>query len=533
MFDLETAKRLIQALSCAEDEDDLLSELAAAMLRDSGAETVDLLLKDVNDSLVLRASTLSPDFIHRLKLGKGVGLCDQVMTTGKPLFVARGATKKPLYAGFPGAEGRESEALAIYPLIGADGVPFGVVEFGKTLAWVLAPRPRRDLQARVDLSAELIRGFRAAYTSGTQVNRLGALSEVSKTISNSPYVEEILQLLVNLTAQQFKYHVCTVRLLDESRQELVLRATQATAKAYQRKRAIKLGESIAGKVIVEGRPIIVTDVLTEEDYIGHDLAVEQGLRSMICIPLTIQDRAVGVLSCYTSEIHTFSPDEVRALETLAKQAAVSIEHAKLQVRSTLMQEMHHRVKNSLQQIASLLRLQIRHSEYKSLEVALNDVLSRILAIASVHDLLSREDLDHVGLRSISDALVQHQQASLVMPDKRITFQVRGEDVHLNMTQATQIALVLNELILNAVEHGFSTASEGEIHVNVEEKDGEVGVWVSDSGDTLPPDFDMSKSGHLGLQIVESLVRALGGRFTLRDVFGWTVAEVKFPRRSAE
>ena len=254
---------------------------------------------------------------------------------------------------------------------------------------------------------------------------------------------------------------------------------------------------------------------------------------MICMPLTIQDRAVGVLSCYTSEIHTFGSDEIKALETLAKQAAVSIEHAKLQVRSTLMQEMHHRVKNNLQQIASLLRLQIRHSEYKSLEEALNDVLSRILAIASVHDLLSREDLDHVGLRSIADSLVQHQQASLILPDKRVSFQVRGEDVHLNMTQATQIALVLNELILNAVEHGFDTTTSGEIHVNVEEKEGEVAIWVSNSGDQLPESFDLARDSHLGLQIVESLVRALGGRFSLRDIFGWTVAEVKFARQSAE
>jgi two-component sensor histidine kinase len=142
-------------------------------------------------------------------------------------------------------------------------------------------------------------------------------------------------------------------------------------------------------------------------------------------------------------------------------------------------------------------------------------------------------LDHVGLRSIAETLVQHQQASLIMPDKRVAFEVRGDDVHLNMMQATQIALVLNELILNAVEHGFEKASAGEIHVNVEEKEGEVAIWVSDSGDQLPEDFDVTKDSHLGLQIVESLVRALGGRFSLRDVFGWTVAEVKFARQSAE
>jgi two-component sensor histidine kinase len=533
MVELDIAKGLIRTLTKAKDEDDLLSELAAELLRESGGGAVDIMLREAGDGLVLRASTASPEFIHRLKLGKGVGLCGQVYASGKPKFITQKAPQEPQYASYPGVEGRESEALAIYPLYDPQGQIAGIVEFGKGTPWAMSPKLKRELAARVELAAELFFAYRGAFQSATLVNRLGALSEVSKTIATSPYVEEILQLLVNLTAQQFNYRVCTVRLLDEDRQELVLRATQAPAKAYQRKRAIKLGESIAGKTIVEKRPIIVQDVQLEADYIGHDLAVEQGLRSMICVPLTIQDRAVGVLSCYTSEIHTFGSDEIKALETLAKQAAVSIEHAKLQVRNTLMQEMHHRVKNNLQQIASLLRLQMRHSEYKSLEEALNDVLSRILAIASVHDLLSREDLDHVGLRSIAETLVQHQQSSLVLPDKRIAFQVRGEDVHLNMTQATQIALVLNELILNAVEHGFEKASAGEIHVNVEEKDGEVGIWVSDSGDKLPPNFDLAAGSHLGLQIVESLVRALGGRFSLKDVFGWTVAEVKFGRSRAE
>lgn len=533
MIDLDTARQLTRTLARAQDEDELLNDLAWALLQGSGAETVDILLKDQGDGLMLRASTRSPEFVYRLKLGKGVGICSQALTGGKPIFVLEEAQLHPKYASYPGIQGRESAALAIYPITDPNGQPVGVVEFGKTTAWDLPLKHRKVLAERVDLASDLLFAYRGAYRAGTQANRLGALSEVSKTISTSPYVEEILQLLVNLTAQQFNYKVCTVRLLDESRQELVLRATQAPAKAYARKRAIKLGESIAGRTVVENKPVIVPDVQVEADYIGHDLAVEQGLRSMICIPLSIQDRAVGVLSCYTSEVHTFGPDEIKALETLAKQAAVSIEHAKLQVRNTLMQEMHHRVKNNLQQIASLLRLQMRHSEYKSLEEALNDVLSRILAIASVHDLLSREDLDHVGLRSIAETLVQHQQSSLILPDKKIGFKVTGEDVHLNMTQATQVALVLNELILNAVEHGFSETDKGEIHVNVEEREGEVAIWISNDGDKLPPEFDMARDSHLGLQIVESLARALGGQFTLKDVFGWTVAEVRFPRRSAE
>lgn len=514
-------------------EDELLGELAAEFQRATGADTCDILLRDVSDGLVMRASTSAPEFNRRLRMGKGIGLCGQAQVTGKPIFIKSGASGKPQFAHFPSLEERVVDSVAIMPLDIGTPNPLGVVLLEKSHAWNFTPKLRGQLDATTKTIANCLSGFRNGYQTGTQNNRLGALTEVSRTIATSPYVEEILQLLVNLTAQQFNYRVCTVRLLDESRGELVLRATQAPAKAYQRKRAIKLGESIAGRAIAENRPIIVLDVQAEADYIGHDLAAEQGLRSMVCIPLTIQDRAVGVLSCYTSDVRHFPADEIKALETLAKQAAVSIEHAKLQVRHTLMQEMHHRVKNNLQQIGSLMRLQMRHGTYKSLEEALNDTLSRILAISAVHDLLSREDLDHVGIRSIADSLVHHQQTSLILPDRHISFLVRGDDVHLNMNQATQIALVLNELVSNAVEHGFEVCTEGDIHVTIEEKEGEVSLWVSNNGDTLSPDFDVSKSSSLGLQIVDSLSRALGGKFKMTDILGWTVCEVKFQRASGE
>ncbi len=513
--------------------DDLLGELAIQWTKITGADTCDILFRDLGDGLVLKASTHMPELNNRLKLGKGVGVTGHALLTGKPLFIAENAMQDARFAKYPAMDDIECQSVAVFPLFSGSGSSFGVLQIRCSVPWKFTPAERRTLQSLATATESIIRGFSRSYQAGTQTNRLGALSEVTKTISSSPYVEEILQLLVNLTAQQFDYRVCTVRLLDEQRRELVLRATQAPAKAYQRKRAIKLGESIAGKAIAENRPIIVRDVQVEEDYIGHDLAVEQGLRSMVCVPLTLQDRPVGVLSCYTSDVREFSQDEIKALETLAKQAAVSIEHAKLQVRNTLMQEMHHRVKNNLQQVASLLRLQMRHSGYKSLEEALNDTLSRILAIASVHDLLSREDLDHVGIRSIAETLVHHQQSSLILPDRHIEFQVRGQDVRLNMTQATQLALVLSELIQNAVEHGFEKTERGDIHITVEETEGEISVWVSNSGDRIPEGFDPTVASHLGLKIVDNLARALGGRFKIGDVLGWTVAEVKFSRASEE
>ena len=524
---------LLEAAARATNKDELLAEIATSWVGQTEGESCDILYRDGNDGLILKASTIFPELIGHMRLGKGVGLTGACLLSGEPIYVSEGVLEDPRFARYPNTYDHRFESEAVLPLINANDVTFAVILVRRAEPWDFNDEVKARLAEYARVTSLLLRTWNLAYQTGAQTNRLGALSEVSKTIATSPYVEEILQLLVNLTAQQFNYRVCTVRLLDESRGELVLRATQAPAKAYQRKRAIRLGESIAGRAIAENRPIIVRDVQSEDDYIGHDLAVEQGLRSMICVPLTLQERPVGVLSCYTSEVRDFTPDEIKALETLAKQAAVSIEHAKLQVRNTLMQEMHHRVKNNLQQIASLLRLQIRHSAYRTIEQALNDCLNRILAIAAVHDLLSREDLDHVGIRSIAESLIHHQQSSFLLPDREIRFELRGTDANLNMTQATQLALVLNELIQNAIEHGFKVTAKGEIHLNIEETENEVSIWVSNSGDPLPDGFDPTVVSNLGLKIVDNLARALGGKFKMSNVMGWTVAEVKFPRATGE
>ncbi len=526
------AGRLLKIAACATSEDELLSEFASALQQASGAEGCDLLLAAESEALVLRASTYAPDYVLRCRLGRGVGLSGQVFLSGVPIFLSKDADKDPRNIDYPGMEARRWGGQAVLPLEAPSG-RIGVCLLYRKDRWQFPESKKRALGALGASAAMAFSGFRNAYGLGARSSRIGALTEVTRNIAASPYLEEILQLLVTITAQQFDYRVVAVRLLDETRGELVLRATQAPAKAYQRKRAIKLGESIAGRAIDENRPIVVPDVQVEPDYIGHDLAVEQGLRSMICLPLVVQDRPIGVMTCYTGDVRDFPPDEVNALETVAKQAAMAIEHTRLQVRSTLLQEVHHRVKNSLQQIASLLRLQMRHGEYKALDRALDDSLSRILAIAAVHELLSREDLDHVGMRSLSEALIQHQRETLILPDRSIRFQVRGDDVHLNTTQAAQVALILNELIQNAVEHGFKETREGEIHVTVERREDEVALWVSNNGDRLPEGFDAEKHGRLGVQIVDSLTKSLGGRFKLSEILGWAVAEVKFTLSGAE
>jgi len=443
---------------------------------------------------------------------------------GRPLVVPQSLLQHRVAAYLADAVTEQMESAIFLPLV-SEGRNIGAVFLSRRVPLYHRERDLHTVQRLVTASASYISGFRNAEDLGRGLNRISALTQVSQTISQSLYIEEILQLLVSITAQKFGFPLCTVRLLDERTEELVLRASYSEPSTFRIAERITLKNSLEGQAL-ESMTTVVSEELPENH--GEEVLLDaEGLHSMICLPLRIHDVALGVLCCYTDRVRAFQDDETQALETIANQAALSIENAKLQVRSTLMQEMHHRVKNNLQQVASLLRLQLQNASYRDLEQALDDSLSRILAIAAVHDLLSREELDHVNLKDIAERLVQHQQQAFVSPGLTIEFLVRGDPITLGMNKATQVALLLNELIQNAVIHGFKALQQGEVHVTVEHRDARVGIWVSNNGTPLAKDFCLEGSSGLGLQIVDSLTRSLGGEFRLRNVLGWTVAEVTF------
>lgn len=512
------------ALRDAEGADGL-GPIARAAMQAWEADTVDWLV-DQPDALEWLYSHDHGDMVGRMRMAKGAGLAGQAMRTQAPVWVLDALEDHEEDAKLPFSAERPYRASLALPLEGDQSASVLVLRFLQPLVQQdeAAERWREALES-------FWMGFTTARRHQIEPDPEGVLTEVSETLLGSQYPEEILQHLVQFTARRFSYKVVTVRLLDEKTQSLVLRATQSGNRAYRRKAALPFGTSIAGQAMREKRTVTVLDVQEDETYVGHDLAEEQGLRSMVCVPLTVFERTIGVMSCYTAERRQFTTEEVRALEALARQAAVSIEHARLQVRTTLMQEMHHRVKNNLQQVASLLRLQMNQSQDHHVDEALGDSLGRILAIASVHDLLSRDDLDHVGLRSLAENLIQHTSQS-ILRGSGIRFQVQGDDTSLSTSQATQVALILNELILNAVEHGFGMDQSGDIHVTVEVDETQVDVWVSNNGSQLPENFTEQELG-LGLQIVNSLARALRGTFTMKNELGWTVAHLSFTRTSGE
>jgi len=165
-----------------------------------------------------------------------------------------------------------------------------------------------------------------------------ALAKISKAIASDLYLEDILRLIVTVTAEVMGSNICSLMLIDEKKKELVIRATQSVSEEYNQKIPLKIGEGIAGKVAAQNKPITVKDVTKEKEYKYQDIARKEGLCSLLCVPLAVKGKPIGVLNCYTSKPHDFNETEIEILMSIANQAAVAIENTELLVKSKIIQE---------------------------------------------------------------------------------------------------------------------------------------------------------------------------------------------------
>jgi len=516
--EVEILHGLTAGVAAAPDTEAMLQFVARIAVEVSGADSSSIyVFEQARENLVLRAVHDAPHgLVGRLSLRVGEGITGWVARELLPVALERDAYRDPRFKELPDLRDEKCQSFLSVPMV-AQNEFVGVLNVKTREPHAYPPRTVRLLQAVAGQAAAAVQGMRLQESMTVQATQLSAISEVSKTITSNLYLEEILQLIVAMTARSFGFRICSIMLVDDETRELVIKATQSKSRDYLTKPNLKLGESVAGRAVLEGQVLTILDVKRAPQYRFPDIAEKEGLCSMVCIPLVSRERAIGVLNCYTSRPKTFSQEEIHTLQTLANQAAIAIENAKLVVRSAIIQEMHHRVKNSLQTVASLLRLQMHRPGEGTMEEMLRESINRIISIAAVHDLLSREELDQVNLREIAETILTLTGRSLLDPSRRVRMRVTGEDISLPASKAASIALILNELIQNAVEHGFSGGRGEVLEVQIAREGAAVSVQVINDGDPLPLDFDPRQSESLGLQIVLSLTQNdLGGRFLLQS-----------------
>ncbi len=170
------------------------------------------------------------------------------------------------------------------------------------------------------------------------IKQIEAISKVANLITSGMYLDELLRLVVQVTAEVMNSKISSLMLVDPDKKELVVRATQSISEAYNKKPNIKIGEGIAGVVAKDNKPVCILDVKDDPRYLNRDIAKREGLFSLACVPMAVKGRVIGVLNCYTSKKHKFSKHELDLLTALANQAAIAIENAELDLRARSAEE---------------------------------------------------------------------------------------------------------------------------------------------------------------------------------------------------
>jgi two-component sensor histidine kinase len=479
------------------------------------------LLQDDGAQMVLQATTgLARAAIGRATLRLGEGLTGWSAQHNTPVAV-RDAAVDARFKLLPETQERGLRSLAAVPLI-SQGRVIGAMNV-QTARFHDFDEDEIELLALIgDLAAGALEKAALYDSMRRQIQELTTLARVSQAVTSPLYLDEMLGVVVEMATQVMQARRCSLVLLDESGDKLLPVAT------HHEPPALQVGQGIIGQVAQSGQPISVRDVRADPRYLFPEMAQREGLVSLLAVPLVVRDKVIGVFNCYTGQAHTFSSQEVALFQTLANQTALAIENARLVAGAAIVREMHHRVKNNLQTIAMLLRLQMSDGPERPAADVLPEAINRILAIAAVHETLSESGLRLVDVKNvfthIADAVVQN----LSHPSKALRVTVQGDEIALPSKAATALALAVNELIQNALEHAFVGRDAGTIQVQLRDEEQALTITVSDDGVGLAG--APSDGSSLGLEIVQTLVTEdLQGTFTLTPGARGTQAAICLPR----
>jgi two-component sensor histidine kinase len=287
-----------------------------------------------------------------------------------------------------------------------------------------------------------------------------------------------------------------------------------------------MGQGVVGQVAASGRPLFIPNVQTDARYLGQERAEEEGLVSLLCVPLSVRDRVIGVLNCYTASEREIPENQQALFMTLANQTALAIENARLVSNAAVVREVHHRIKNNLQTVAMLIRLQLGSATPEARQVLQNSI-NRVHSIAAIHEVLSERGFRLVDLKEALSQIGRMTAETMAIPGQTIVVEVLGESLLMPTRAATNVVLVVNELLQNALEHAFVERPSGTVQISIGQALEEHLILVRDDGAGLPEDYARG----LGLEIVETLVgEELNGRIRFNRLGQGTEVSMRFPKR---
>ena len=287
------------------------------------------LFDEKRKNLVLLASkTRHEKELGHVVLKAGEGITGWVAKENKPVAISSNAYRDKRFKNFDVLPEDKYEAFLSVPIVHKKN-PIGVVNVQHKRSHEYSKASIQLLSLIAKQISGVIENARLYEETKKKAVQFDSLMKVSTSITSESYLDEILNLIVVVTAEMLNSKICSIMLLNKEGQELVIKATQSLSEEYKKKPNLPVNSSISGQVVKSKQPIAIEDVRKEERYRFRDIAVKENLTSMLAVPMVVKDRAIGVLTIYTKQPHTFLEEEINVLQMVANQAAVAVENTKL------------------------------------------------------------------------------------------------------------------------------------------------------------------------------------------------------------
>ncbi len=262
----------------------------------------------------------------------------------------------------------------------------------------------------------------------------------------------------------------------------------------------------------------------DRGYVIYDTAGKAIRMTGALADITEQKRTEALLREFNAELEKKVEEKTSKLghalrlmrqEVIARVRTEETLQQSLQEKEVLLKEIHHRVKNNMAIISGLLTLQARHTRHAELKNILKDSQSRIRSMALIHELLyQHENLAKINFKEYIHQLAEGISSSFHFLDKRIIIVIDAEDAEMDIVHAVPCALILNELITNCYKYAFNGKQNGQISIGFSKHANRFELSIADNGVGLPADFNPQKTTSLGMQLICSLTRQIGGTMQL-------------------
>ena len=523
---LRAVGQISAALAAAWKLEETLEAITRIASEVMGVDSCSIYLQEEHSNrLVLKATTgLAREAIGHASLSVGEGLTGWAVTNSQPVAISD-AINDPRFKLLPEAKEEGLRSLMAIPL-SVQGRVIGAMNVQTTEIHEYTSDEIELLSLIANLAAGALEKAALYDRMAQQIQELSTLAEVSRTVTSPLYLDEMLGVVTEMAARVMGSKATTLHLLDETSGQFILRAAHNVSTENIPFIQVPVGQNIVGLVASSGELAMVENLHQDDRFLDQTLSEAEGWASLLAVPLIVRSKVIGVFSCYMSEPHKFTDKEVELFQTLANQTALAIENARLVINASVVREMHHRVKNNLQTIAMLLRLQMSAASSLNAEDVLTETINRILSIAAVHETLSEQGLRVVDVKDVLERVMRSLGETMSGSEKMIELRVIGDRLILPSREATSLTLATSELVQNAIKHAFPGYARGRIEVLLFAGIDEHQVIVEDDG--VGSSRSPSSAKGLGLQIVEALVEDLKGWLELIPSLQGTRAVIRFP-----